>query len=199
MAMSKRTSEFQRKTNETQISLSLNLDGAGKTDISTGYGFADHMLDLMAFWGGFDLTLSCDGDYEIDAHHSLEDIGLTLGHAFCECLGDKTGIRRVGWARIPMDEALCDVALDISGRAYLVYEDDILPAVIAGEEKDVWREFFKSFCFNGRFNLHIHYLYGRNGHHLLESAFKGVGLALRDAVLAGPLDGAFSTKGRLDV
>ncbi len=139
------------------------------------------------------------GDVEVDAHHSLEDIGLSLGHAVAECLGDRTGIRRTAFARVPMDEALCDVAVDLSGRPYLVYEDDIVPAIIAGEEKDVWREFFKSIAFAARMNLHIRYLYGRNGHHLLESAFKGAGLALRESVGPGPVRGAFSTKGSLNV
>lgn len=195
--MGKRTTTYNRQTNETSIELRLDLDGSGQVNVKTGMGFVDHMLTLLGYWAGFDLTLACQGDLEVDSHHSLEDIGLSLGHALAQCLGDKSGIRRVGWARVPMDEALCDVALDMSGRPYLVYDDAILPALIAGDEKDVWREFFKSFSFNGRFNLHVNFLYGQNGHHLLESACKGVGLALRDAVSAGPVSGAFSTKGSL--
>lgn len=195
--MIERKADYKRETKETRISLSLNLDGSGRTEIRTGMGFADHMLTLLAFWGGFDLTLACDGDHEVDAHHSLEDIGLCLGHAFCDALGDKSGIQRVGWAKVPMDEAIAEVALDISGRPYIVFDDGILPPVIAGDEKDVWREFFKSFAFAGKLNLHIHMLYGRNGHHLLESAFKGTGLALRQALERGRT-GVLSTKGSLD-
>lgn len=197
--MSERNAVVNRETKETQITVALTVDGSGQTAISTGYGFADHMLTLLAFWAGFNLDLNCTGDIEIDAHHSVEDIGICLGQALHQCLGQRSGIARVGWAKVPMDEALSDVALDLSGRPYLVYEDDIVPAVLAGEEKDLWREFFKSFAFNGRFNLHIRYLYGRNGHHLLESAFKGVGLALRQALTATSVKGAFSTKGSLDL
>jgi imidazoleglycerol-phosphate dehydratase len=194
--MLKRTASVRRATRETDISLDLALDGEGRTNIQTGIGLADHMLTLMAFWAGFDLDLACRGDTHIDAHHSLEDIGLCLGQGLAEALGDKTAIARVGWARVPMDEALADVAVDLSGRPYLVYDDALLPAVIAGEEKDVWREFFKSFAFKGQFNLHIHFPYGQNGHHLLESACKGVGLALRAAV-ARTRSGVPSTKGSL--
>ncbi len=197
--MSERNAVIKRDTKETRITLALHVDGTGKTSIATGYGFADHMLTLLAFWAGFDLELQCAGDLEVDAHHSIEDIGICLGQALHQSLGQRAGIARVGWAKVPMDEALADVALDLSGRPYIVYEDDIVPAVLAGEEKDLWREFFKTFAFNGRFNLHIRYLYGLNGHHLLESAFKGVGLALRQALGSTNVQGAFSTKGSLDL
>ncbi|XPV75390.1 MAG: imidazoleglycerol-phosphate dehydratase HisB [Desulfovibrio sp.] len=192
-----RAAEISRTTSETDIHVKLNVDGEGKTNISTGVGFADHMLTLMAFWAGFDLDVSCKGDTYIDAHHSLEDIGLTLGQAFAEAMGDKKGINRVAFCKVPMDEALAEVVLDISGRAYLVYRDDVVPAVIAGEEKDVWREFFKSFAFRAGLNLHINFEYGRNGHHLLEAAFKGTGLALRQGVQIAR-SGVTSTKGSLD-
>jgi len=195
--MKSRTARYERKTKETDISVELNLDGSGKTAIATGMGFADHMLTLMAFWAGMDLTLSCKGDLEIDAHHSLEDIGLSLGQAMAEALGDKAGIGRVGNAKVPMDEALTEVAIDISGRPYLVYMDGPVPALIAGEEKDVWREFFKSVAQRAGMNLHVNFLYGQNGHHLLESAFKGFGLALRQAMALGR-EGVLSTKGSLD-
>ena len=142
----KRTARLTRTTKETDISVELCLEGAGQCRVSTGIGFADHMLTLMTFWAGFDLDLACKGDLEVDAHHSLEDIGLSLGQVLAEALGDKAGIARVASARVPMDEALADVVVDLSGRPYLVYADDLLPAVIAGEEKDVWREFFKSFA-----------------------------------------------------
>jgi imidazoleglycerol-phosphate dehydratase len=192
-----RTASLTRTTRETDIRLSLALEGSGRTDISTGLGFADHMLTLMAFWAGFDLSLACKGDLDVDAHHSLEDVGLSLGQALAEALGSKDGIARVAAARVPMDEALAEVVLDLSGRPYLVYADELLPALIAGEEKDVWREFFKSFAQRAGMNLHIRYEYGKNGHHLLEAAFKALGLALRQAVQVCRA-GAPSTKGSVD-
>lgn len=195
--MQKREATLSRATKETDISVRLVLDGEGRTEISTGYGFADHMLTLMAFWAGFDLKLSCKGDMEIDAHHSLEDVGLCLGQVLAEALGDKAGIERIGWAKVPMDEALAEVVIDLSGRAYLVYADDLLPAVIAGEEKDLWREFFKSLAFRAGMNLHLSWEHGLNGHHLLEAAFKATGLALKRAV-ARTRQGVTSTKGSLD-
>jgi imidazoleglycerol-phosphate dehydratase len=184
----------ERTTKETSIKLELVLDGSGATHIQTGVGFADHMLHLLAFWADFDLNLTCAGDLHIDAHHSLEDVGLTLGKALAEALGDKAGIVRLGSAVVPMDEALVEVVLDLSGRPYLVYNDEPLPALIAGEEKDVWREFFKSLAQEARMNLHIHYRYGRNGHHLVEGAFKALGMALRQAV-SRTRTGVPSTKG----
>ena len=195
--MGSRTARCERATKETDISLELSLDGRGETSIDTGLGFADHMLTLLAFWAGWDLTLTCKGDLEVDAHHSLEDIGLCLGQAFLEALGDRAGIERTADAKVPMDEALTEVAVDISGRSYLVYADGPVPAMVAGEEKDVWREFFKSLAAQARINLHIRFLYGQNGHHLLESAFKGAGLALRKAATVSR-SGVTSTKGSLD-
>ncbi|WP_028586494.1 imidazoleglycerol-phosphate dehydratase HisB [Desulfocurvus vexinensis] len=195
--MSTRTARYERATKETRIEVALDLDGTGKAEVATGVGFADHMLTLFAFWARVDLTLTCQGDLEIDAHHSLEDVGLCLGQALADALGDKRGIARIGLARVPMDEALTEVVIDISGRPYLVYEDGPVPALIAGQEKDVWREFFKSVAQRAGLNLHINFLYGRNGHHLLESAFKGFGLALGQAA-ARTRDGVPSTKGSLD-
>lgn len=196
--MKARSASVKRTTNETRIALSVTLDGTGKIEVSTGYGMADHLLTLMAFWAGFDLQIDCSGDLDIDAHHTVEDVALCLGQAMLEALGDRKGIRRVGSAKVPMDEAIADVAIDLSGRAFLVYNGgEMLPPVIAGEEKDLWREFFKSLVAGARMNLHINYLYGKNGHHLLESAAKGLGLALRDAVrIIG--SSASSTKGSLD-
>ena len=163
--MADRIASITRATSETDIDLSLNLDGAGKVSVSTGFGLADHMLDLTAFWAGFDLSLTCRGDSHIDAHHSLEDSALVL---------------------------------DLSGRPYLVYQGaELLPPVMAGEERDLWREFFKSLAAGARMNLHITYHYGLNGHHLLESACKGLGLALRQAV-STTRDHLLSTKGSLD-
>ncbi|MGE4291812.1 MAG: imidazoleglycerol-phosphate dehydratase HisB [Desulfovibrio sp.] len=195
--MQKREAELTRTTRETDIQVRLVLDGQGRAEIATGFGFADHMLTLLAFWAGFDLELSCKGDLEIDAHHSLEDVGLCLGQVLAEALGDKAGIERIGWAKVPMDEALVEAVVDLSGRAYLVYADELLPAVIAGEEKDLWREFFKSLAFRAGMNLHLRYEHGLNGHHLLEAAFKATGLALKRAV-ALTRQGVTSTKGSLD-
>lgn len=195
--MAQRTAKITRTTKETDIRAELRLEGAGKCSIATGMGFADHMLTLMTFWAGFDLKLTCKGDLEVDAHHSLEDIGLCLGQALAEALGDKKGIARVACAKVPMDEALAEVVVDLSGRPYLVYDDELLPALVAGEEKDVWREFFKSLAQRAGMNLHIRYEYGKNGHHLLEAAFKALGLALRQAVQVCRT-GASSTKGSVD-
>lgn len=195
--MGTRTGSIDRRTKETQIAISVNLDGTGVCNISTGFGFADHMLDLLGHWAGFDLDVSCCGDMHIDAHHSLEDVGLCLGGALSAAMGDRKGIARVGCAKVPMDEALTEVCLDLSGRPYLVYEESSLPAVIAGQEKDLWREFFKSLVVKAGMNLHVRMLYGNNGHHLLESVFKGLGLALRQAVRV-ERDTVLSTKGGLD-
>ncbi len=191
-----RKATVSRTTKETDIRLELVLDGQGTAQVDTGVGFADHMLTLLAFWAGFDLTVSCKGDLHIDSHHTLEDIGLCLGQALAEALGGKQGINRVGFARFPLDEALSEVVVDLSGRPYLVYEDAVLPDVVAGEEKDVWREFFKSLANKCQMNLHVRMLYGKNGHHLLESAFKALGVALRQAVSL-QRSGVPSTKGSL--
>lgn len=198
----KRRAEIRRETSETRIRLALTLDPDPNRPpdvrVSTGMGFADHMITLMAFWAHMELDLSCEGDLHVDGHHTLEDVGLCLGRAMDEALGDKKGIARVGWARVPMDEAMCDVALDLSGRPYLVYmEDAPLPPTIAGEEKDLWREYYKSLATAARMNLHMRFLYGQNGHHLLESAAKGLGLALR-AAWSPQRAGLLSTKGSLD-
>jgi imidazoleglycerol-phosphate dehydratase len=195
--MKPRTARIERKTSETEVSVSLNLDGAGVCTARTGFGFADHMLELLGHWAGFDLQVTCVGDMHIDAHHSLEDVGLCLGNALNSALGDRKGIARVGCAKVPMDEALAEVCIDLSGRAYLVYEETVLPAIIAGQEKDLWREFLKSLSAKAGMNLHVRMLYGLNGHHLLESVFKGLGLALRQGVRL-ERDTLLSTKGGLD-
>ena len=196
--MPARFGAYSRETGETRVAVEIGLDGDGSAEVDTGFGFADHMLTLLAFWAGFDLKLTCRGDLEVDAHHSLEDTALCLGEAFRQALGDRVGIERVGLAKVPMDEALCEVVVDLSGRPYLVYREDVLPPVIAGEEKDLWREFFKSLAVSGRMNLHIHYEYGQNGHHLVEAAFKALGLALRHATAAHGSGKVPSTKGSLD-
>ena len=177
-----RTSTQERKSAETDIRLELNLDGQGITDVKTGFGLLDHMLTLTAFWAGMDLRLVCEGDMEVDAHHTTEDVGLLLGKALLEALGDRAGIARVGYGRVPMDEALAETTVDISGRPWLEWRGgELLPPVLAGEEKDLWREF----------------RYGQNGHHLLESAAKGLGLALAQAVRRNGTT-IRSTKGGLD-
>lgn len=194
----RRRAEKRRMTKETGIELVLDLAGSGRNSISSGYGMLDHMLDLIFFWADMDLTLKSSGDLDVDAHHTVEDAGLLLGTALLEALGDRSGIARVGFGRVPMDEALAEVSIDISGRPWLEWRgDELLPPLIAGEEKDLWREFYKAFASAARMNLHISFLYGRNGHHLLESAAKGTGLALREAV---SIRGAVvrSTKGGID-
>lgn len=177
-------SEYSRETRETRVSASLNLYGNGEARIDTGLGCLDHMMQLLVFWAGFDLELSARGDLHVDAHHTVEDCGLCLGRALHEAAGDKQGLARIGWAKVPMDEALAEAVLDLSGRAYLVYRESVLPAVIFGQEKDIWREFFKSLADQAGMNLHICFAYGENGHHLIEAACKALGLALGRAVLS---------------
>ena len=193
-----RTSTQERKSAETDIRLELNLDGQGITDVKTGFGLLDHMLTLTAFWAGMDLRLVCEGDMEVDAHHTTEDVGLLFGKALLEALGDRAGIARVGYGRVPMDEALAEATVDLSGRPWLEWRGgDLLPPVLAGEEKDLWREFYKAIASSARCNLHIEFRYGQNGHHLLESAAKGLGLALAQAVRRNGTT-IRSTKGGLD-
>lgn len=195
-----RKASIDRQTLETGIELNLDLDPAQgqSSEVRTGFGFFDHMLTLLAHWSGISLKVHCRGDLQVDVHHSMEDTGICLGRALEKALGDKAGINRVGWARVPLDESLAECVLDISGRPYFIHAGDhLLPALIAGHEKDVWREFFKSLAFNARMNLHLTYLYGQNGHHLLESAFKSLGLALRQAITVNR-EKILSTKGALD-
>jgi len=189
--------EVFRETGETRIRVEIAIKGKGHCEVQTGLGPADHMLTLLGFWAGWDLSIEAEGDLQVDAHHTLEDIGLTLGEALRSALGDKAAIARVGWAKVPMDEALCEVIVDVSGRPYLVYNDRAVPEVLFGEEKDLWREFFKSLAFKAGMNLHMDFVYGLNGHHLMESAFKGLGLCLKQA-LSLQNQGVFSTKGSLD-
>ena len=193
-----RSASVARDTRETVVKVTLTLDGRGDTSVTTGFGMLDHMVTLTAFWAGFDVNLVCAGDLYVDAHHTAEDVGLCLGQALREALGDRRGIGRVGWARVPMDEALADVTVDMSGRPWLEYRgDELLPPVMAGEEKDLWREYYKGFASAAQCNLHITFQYGKNGHHLLESAAKGLGLALAQAA-SRTNDRLPSTKGSLD-
>ena len=193
-----REATILRETAETRIEVTVNLDGAGRADVACGIGFFDHMLCAFARHGRFDLKVSARGDLHVDGHHTVEDTGIVLGRALAEALGEKAGIERFGSAFVPMDEALAEVTLDISGRPWLEWRgDELLPPVLAGEERDVWREFYKSFAAAARMNVHVAFLYGRNGHHLLESAAKGLGLALAQAAsLTGNV--VRSTKGSLD-
>ena len=193
-----RQAELERRTDETHITVSLLLEGQGETSVNTGFGLLDHMLTLTAFWAGFDLNLACAGDLHVDAHHTVEDAGLMFGKALDAALGDRKGIRRVGYGRVPMDEALAEVTVDFSGRPWLEWRgDDLLPPTLAGEERDLWREFYKAVSSTARANLHISFLYGKNGHHLLESAAKGLGLALAQAFACSGTT-VRSTKGSLD-
>lgn len=193
-----RQGEIRRTTKETDIRLSLCLDSTLPSEIATGFGLLDHMLTLTSFWAGMHLKVHCTGDLHIDAHHSAEDVALCLGQAFRQALGDATGIARVGHGRVPMDEALAEVTIDISGRPWLEWRgDEVLPPILGGQERDIWREFYKTFAATARCNLHISFLYGKNGHHLLESLAKGLGLALAQAVqISG--NTVRSTKGGLD-
>jgi imidazoleglycerol-phosphate dehydratase len=193
-----RTASIQRKTKETDIRVSFALDGAGKSKINTGLPFLDHMLELFARHGLFDLQINCNGDLEIDDHHSVEDIAITLGQTLSEALGDKAGINRYGEAIVPMDEALCRSVIDLSGRFYLVYEVPTKRQRIGNFSVELAEHFWRSFAETARFNLHIDCLRGRNTHHMLEGTFKATARALRQAVDLNPrVVGVLSTKGSL--
>ena len=176
-----RTSEIIRKTAETDISLTLNLDGNGKSVIETGCGFLDHMLTLFAKHGGFDLDVKCKGDTNVDYHHSAEDIGICLGKAFDEALGDKKGITRYGYMILPMDEALILSSVDISGRAHLEYKMEIPSLKVGDFDTELVKEFFLAFVRNSNLTLHIRSLAGENSHHIIEGAFKSVARSLKTA------------------
>ncbi|MBQ4105256.1 MAG: imidazoleglycerol-phosphate dehydratase HisB [Clostridia bacterium] len=194
-----RTSTITRKTAETDISLTLNLDGSGKSEINSGIGFLDHMLTLFASHGRFDLTLSCTGDTEVDDHHSAEDIGICLGKAFEEALGNKMGITRYGNMMLPMDETLILSAADISGRSCLCYDISFPTEKIGTFDTELVEEFFLSFVRNCPMSLHIRMLAGSNAHHIAEGIFKSVARTLKNAVAIDPaLKGEIpSTKGVL--
>ena len=177
-----RTSEIKRDTAETKIALSLDLDGTGKSDIETGCGFLDHMLTLFAKHGRFDLTVDCDGDIDVDDHHTVEDIGICLGKAFNEALGDKKGIIRYGNFTLPMDEALIMCAVDISGRDYLAYRLEIPTQKVGTFDTELVEEFMLAFTRNAGLNLHIIQLSGTNSHHIIEGTFKCLARTLRQAV-----------------
>ena len=192
-----RTYETSRKTAETDITLSLNLDGTGKSSIDTGCGFLNHMLTLFAAHGKFDLTVKCIGDTDVDDHHSAEDIGIVLGQAFQAALGDKRGITRYGSFLLPMDEALIMTAVDISGRSCLCYGLEIPTEKIGTFDTELVEEFFLAFTRNCPMSLHIRQLAGKNAHHIVEGAFKSVARSLKAAVALDGTNDIPSTKGVL--
>lgn len=194
-----RTAEVSRKTQETAIDVRINLDGTGRSEIDTGIGFLDHMLDQIARHGLVDLTISAKGDLQVDGHHTVEDIGITLGQALLQALGDKRGIRRYGFAYVPLDEALSRVVIDLSGRPGLVFEAPFTVPMIGELDTQLIREFFQGFVNHAQVTLHIDNLRGINAHHQAETIFKAFGRALRMALEPDPrMSGVIpSTKGTL--
>jgi len=193
-----RFADVRRKTKETDVRVKLNLDGSGQSQISIGLPFLEHMLELFAKHGLFDLHVTCDGDLHIDDHHSVEDIAITLGQALGQALADKAGINRYGEAVVPMDEALCRSVIDLSGRFYLVYEVPTKRQKIGNFSVELAEHFWRSFAETAKFNLHIDCLRGRNTHHILEGTFKASARALRQAVERNSrITGVPSTKGSL--
>ena len=197
--MANRTAEISRKTKETQIRVAIDLDGSGKCDAKTGVGFFDHMLDLLARHALMDLTVEARGDLDVDAHHTVEDVGIVLGQAIETAVGDKRGIYRYGWAIVPMDESLAQVALDLSGRPAFVFNAPFRGAMIGQFAAELVEEFFKSVATNAKCNLHVNVPYGTNNHHIAEAIFKATAKALRQAVSHdAPAAGQVpSTKGSL--
>ena len=191
-----RKATLRRTTGETDISISLTIDGTGRFEGTSGIGFLDHMLHLLARHSGMDISLTCQGDLDVDNHHTIEDIGITLGEVFEKALGDKKGIHRYGCFFCPMDETLSRIVLDLSGRSYFVFDVDIPVERIGSFETEMTREFFLAFANNAKMNLHMSTLYGVNGHHIVESLFKGIGHALKEAVTIEG-DTVLSTKGVL--
>ncbi len=194
-----RTATLTRTTSETDIALTLALDGAGQADIATGIGFLDHMLTAFARHGLFDLSVQAKGDLHIDFHHTTEDVGIVLGQALATALGDKRGIRRFGQALVPMDEALAEVAVDLSGRPFMAWDVDFAQPKIGEMDTELFEEFFRALAMNGLLTLHVQRRAGRNAHHVAEACFKAVARALRMATEADPrAKGAIpSTKGSL--
>lgn len=193
-----RTAEKRRTTKETDVFVNLNLDGSGTATIATGVGFLDHMLDLFARHGFFELEVTCKGDLHIDDHHSVEDIAITLGQAFVEALGDKKGIVRYGAAYVPMDETLARTVVDLSGRAFFVYRVQNTRERIGDLSVELVEHFWRSFAGEVKCNLHIEILYGANQHHIIEAVFKSVAKSLSAATrISDRIDGVLSTKGTL--
>jgi imidazoleglycerol-phosphate dehydratase len=193
-----RSATIQRKTTETDVYMKVDLDGSGQGEIATSVNFLDHMLNLFSRHGLLDLVIKSKGDTDIDDHHLVEDIGICLGEAVKEALGDKRGIVRYGSATVPMDESLCSVVMDISGRSYLIYHVDFKDKKIGKFDPALLKEFFKSFSDHSGITLHINVIYGRNDHHIAEAIFKAFALALRRAVTVHDrIEGVLSTKGSL--
>ncbi|WP_203652092.1 imidazoleglycerol-phosphate dehydratase HisB [Secundilactobacillus yichangensis] len=191
-----REATVKRNTNETQIELSLNLDNYDTIKIDTGIGFLDHMLDAFARHGRFGLIVKAHGDLNVDPHHTTEDVGIALGMALKQALGNKVGIERFGSALIPLDETLSRVVIDLSGRSYLVFKAELTNPKLGDYDTEVTEDFFQAFAFNAELNLHAEVLYGRNTHHKIETLFKALGRALRAAVTINPeIKGVPSTKG----
>ena len=177
-----RRAEVRRETKETTVALSLTVDGSGTTSVATGIPFFDHMLEQLGKHAGFDLRIEAKGDLDVDLHHTVEDVGIVLGNALREALGDKQGVRRFANALVPLDEALVQVALDLSGRPFLVYAVDPISEWIGTFDPQLAEEFWKGFVDGARVTLHVRSITGKNGHHVIEASFKGVARALRDAV-----------------
>jgi imidazoleglycerol-phosphate dehydratase len=198
MATVDRTAKLSRQTKETKVELSLNLDGKGVASVHTGVGFFDHMLDLLSRHGLIDLDVDAEGDLQVDQHHTVEDVGIVLGQALEKALGDKRGIQRYGWAIVPMDESLAQVALDLSGRPAFVFNVVYTGPAIGDFATELVEEFFKALATSARMNLHIAVPYGTNNHHIAEAIFKATAKALRQAVSKDPRsDDVPSTKGSL--
>ena len=196
--MKERIAVINRKTGETDIELSINLDGKGISNISTGIGFFDHMLTLFSRHGQFDIDIKEAGDLEVDCHHTIEDIGIVLGLAIKEALGDKHSIRRYGTAYLPMDESLAFVTLDVSNRAYLVFEADFSARQVGDMDSEIVEEFFRAVSVNAGITLHAKILYGTNAHHMMEALFKAFARAMKEAAsLDESIQGVLSTKGVL--
>jgi imidazoleglycerol-phosphate dehydratase len=196
--MSERIATINRKTSETDVAVTLNLDGSGTANVRTGIQFMDHMLTLFAKHGVFDLDVSCKGDLGVDAHHSIEDIGICLGLALDKALGDKAGLTRFAHAYFPMDDTLVRVAMDLSGRPYLVYNVNVARERVGELEADLIEEFWKAVVTHARVNIHIEMLYGRNAHHVFEAVFKAAARALdRATCIDARIQGVPSTKGVL--
>jgi imidazoleglycerol-phosphate dehydratase len=193
-----RVATISRETNETRITLQLNLDGTGNAEIATGVGFFDHMLTLLAKHSLVDLAVQAKGDLHVDAHHTVEDIGICMGKALTQALGDRAGIRRFGGATLPMDEALVTAAVDLGGRSFLVWRAEIPVEVLGTFNTSLAEEFWRAVSSNGLLNLHVNCHYGKNGHHIIECIFKAAARALRGALEIDPrMTGVPSTKGVL--
>ena len=194
-----RTASIDRTTKETSIQITLALDGSGRHEISTGVAFFDHMLTQIARHGFFDLTVAAKGDLEVDAHHTVEDVGICLGEAFKQALGDKAGIRRYGRGTMPMHESLASVVLDFSGRPFLVWHVDLPKAQVGTFDLELVQEFFTAFCNHAGANIHVNLAYGDNLHHIVEAIFKALAKALDEAAQLDPrVQGVLSSKGALE-